>query len=202
MKFRIVVITGIIAVATSACGNTTAHSTQSPVASISPSVEPSESISPNAVAPNAAKAYRSALERSLASANSHGLTELWRDSTGDLVTVVAQAPNDGICVQADLVVKDAQLIDAGGMMPSVLLDELTGLESNTGTDIGSVQSTKPGTFEVKNFVEDIHYDTIYTTDKNGRIASASQRAEGEPSATATFSYSLTTEGKKAISEVK
>lgn len=163
---------------------------------------PSRSSSPNDVSPSAAKEYRKALELSLASANSSGLTELWRDATGELVTVVAQAPHDGVCVQADLVVKDSQLIDSGGMMPSVLLDELAGLETNNGTDIGSVKSPKVGTFIVKNFVEDIHYLTIYTTDEQGRIATAQQQTEGEPSATAQFSYTLTTEGKKAIADVK
>ena len=202
MKFRIVLIASVAALAISACAGSNANSTHTPVASPSATATPLESLSPNAIAPSAAKAYRAALELSLASANSHGLTELWHDATGALVTVVAQAPNDGVCVQADLVVKDAQLIDAGGMMPSVLLDELAGLEANTGTDIGSVQSTKPGTFEVKNFVEDIHYVTIYTTDASGRIATALQSAEGEPAATATFTYSLTTEGKKAISDAK
>ncbi len=200
MKIRSALVIVTVTLFVSACGGSKVAATKSPT--ITPSEVPSQSASPNDVSPTAAKAYRKALELSLASAQSTGLTELWRDSSGSLVTVVAQAAHDGICAQADLVTKDTQVIDSAGMMPSVLLDELAGLENNSGTDTGSVTVPKAGTFVVKNFVEDIHYVTVYTTDSEGRIATAAQQTEGDASATATFTYSLTAEGKKAISDVK
>lgn len=193
MKLRISLVLVIATLTTCACG-TKSVPTSSP--------SPSSSVSSNVVIPSAAAAYRQALDQSLAAANSTGLTELWSDATGALVTVVVQDPKTGVCAQADLIIKDTQLIDADGMMPSVLLAELDGLEANTGTDIGSVKSPASGVIEVANFIDDTHYVTTYTLDSAGRISSAQQLAEGELAATATFSYSITTEGATALSAVQ
>ena len=193
MKLRVSLTIALVALSASACGLKS-----TPTASPTPSV----SISPNVVVPSAAKLYRNALELSLETANSTGLTELWTDAAGALVTVVVQDANNGMCAQSDLVVKDTQMIDSDGMMPSVLLAELDGLEASTGTDVGYVKSTSSDTIEVANFIDDIHYVTRYTLDDSGHIASARQFAEGELAATATFTYSVTSEGARALKAIQ
>ena len=193
MKLRTPLVLAIVVMSATGCG-TKSVPTSSPT--------PLTSVSKNVVIPSAAKAYRAALENSLTSANSKGLTELWSDSTGKLVTVVVQDANNGVCAQSDLVINDTQEIDSAGMMPSVLMAELEGLEANTGTDIGSVKNTASGDIEVANFIDDTHYLTTYALDSSGRIASATQLAEGELAATATFTYAITPEGAKALRAVK
>lgn len=192
MKLQTTLIVATLALGTSACAS-------KPVAS--PSIAPSVSISPNHIAPNAAKAYRQALNRSLSDAQSLGLTELWSDSTETLVTVVVQDPKTGVCAQSDLIMKETQLIDVEAMMPSVLIAELDGLESNSGSDVGSVTLSANGDIKVTNFMDDTHYTTTYTIDSSGRIATATQFAEGELTATASFDYHVTDEGKRALAEV-
>lgn len=189
MKLQTTIAIAALAFCMSACGSKPATTT---------SATPSVSLSPNDVAPSAAKAYRQALDRSLAASQSMGLTELWKDATGSLVTVLVESPNDGICVQSDLVIKDTQLIDQEAMMPSVLIAELDGLEANSGSDIGSVKFATNGDIEVANFIDDTHYVTTYALDQGGRISSATQFAEGELAATASFRYEVTPDGQKAL----
>ncbi len=196
----------MLVVAISACGHANVSNPSSTMdASQSADaidVSPTTTATTNSIDPSAAKAYEAALNASQASANSVGLTELWSDETGGLATVLVQAPHDGKCVQSDLIMKTAQIVDSSAMMPTVLLDELDGLKANNGSDTGAISSPSANTFVVKNRIDGSDYVTTYTVDPQGRIASAQQVVDDQPSATATFRYFITSEGKAALAAGK
>ena len=188
----------------SGCGNDSAQ-TQPEVtdsASVATPIAPEPSGSTNIIDPNAAKSYRDALQKSLAAQAATGLTEIWKDPDGNLAQVVAFDVSMQKGVQHDIVADTAQELSADAMMPTVLLDELDALEGNAATDIGSVTSQKPGTFTVLNHVDDSKYVSVYTLDAQGRIATAEVNVDGDLSAVATFTYSVTDEGKAAFAKLK
>lgn len=158
--------------------------------------------STNIIDADAAAAYRIALEKSLAAQTATGLTEVWRDPDGNIAQVVAFDVDAQAAVQHDIIADTATELAGDAMMPNVLLSELEALEANAATDVGSVSSQKAGSFTVLNHVDDSKYISVYTIDDQGRIAKAEVSVDDELSAVATFTYSLTDEGKAAFAKMK
>ena len=165
-------------------------------------VAPEPTGSTNIIDETAAKAYREALQKSLAAQSETGLTEIWKDPDGNLAQVVSFDVASQKGVQHDIIADEAQELGGDAMMPTVLLDELDALEGNASTDRGSVTSQKTGTFTVLNYVDDSKYVSVYTVDDQGRLASAQVSVDDELSAIATFTYSVTAEGKTAFAKLK
>ena len=186
------------------CGNNADQSQpiESSASAYATPIAPDPTGTGNVIDVDAAKAYRVALEKSLASQADSGLTEVWQDSDGNLAQVVAFDVANGKAVQHDIVADSAQGLTGDAMMPTVLLDELDALEGNAATDKGSVTSQKAGSFTVLNHVDELKYVSVYTVDAQGRIGTAEVTVDGDLSATAVFTYSLTAEAKAAFAKLK
>jgi hypothetical protein len=159
------------------------------------------SFAPNDIDGQAAKAYRAALEKSYAATKTLGLTELWSDDGSTVATVLAWDPKTATGVQDDLENDEVDKIDFESMMPQANIDELDGLEANTGFDVGSLSSPSPGVFVVTIAIDESSMITTYTIDDQGRIASAVATIDNEPAGSATFVYSVTAEGMAALAKL-
>lgn len=154
-------------------------------------------ITPNLIEAQAESAYRAALKLSSNAAGTVGLTELWYDTDDELVQIVVQDPKSKRFVSFDVADEAVYPIDETAMMPTRLLAELDGLIAG-GIDQGSVITGKQGEFIITNTIELIKYVTTYTLDAQGRIATASIIADEELLGTATYSFSITAEGTRAL----
>jgi hypothetical protein len=152
----------------------------------------------NEVNPDAAKAYRAALEASLAAMRKSGLTELTYDTDNTLIDVLAYNPANKRVVEQDVEYGDVEELDESASMPNSLLDELDGLEADNGTDVGTVTSPQPGVIVVTSFLEETVYVSTYTINSAGLIESASLVLDGDDLGTTKYVYSLTPEAKKAF----
>lgn len=163
----------------------------------SSSAVPSASIALNDVDPAAASAYREALNKSLSSARTDGMTELWSEGGSEVSTVLVWDAAAGKGAQSDVASGEVEPIDFESMLPQANLDELDGLEANTGFDVGSVKY-KDGAIIVTTLIDDSSMVTTYTLDAEGRIGAAIATLDGEPAGSATFVYGVAPEGKTAL----
>lgn len=177
-----------------------ANNAADPSASV-PGADTMTSFAPNDIDSKAAKAYRAALEKSYAATKTLGLTELWSDDGSTVATVLAWDPKTATGVQDDLENGEVDKIDFESMMPQANIDELDGLEANTGFDVGSLSSPSPGVFVVTIAIDESSMITTYTIDNQGRIASAVATIDNEPAGSATFVYSVTAEGMAALAKL-
>lgn len=186
----------------SGCGNSDDEAIDATTSAAPYPTAPEPTGSTNIIDTDAAKEYRSSLEKSLSAQGASGLTEIWRDSDDNVAQVVAFDPTKTFAVQHDIIADEASQLESDATMPSILLDELDALEANSATDIGSVSSQKVGTYTVMNQIDDSKYVTVYTIDDQGRIATAEVFVDDELSAVAKFVYSLTDEGLTAYQKIK
>ncbi len=166
-----------------------------------PTLEPEPSISPNLIQPDAEKEFRAALVASQVSASKSGLTELWFDIDGALVQVAVQDPKTDTCASYDIDADSVFEMDETSMMPARTLSELDGLIAG-GNDQGSVISQAPGEFTITNTIDLSQYVTVYTLDTEGRIAKSVVSSDDEPLGEITYTYSVTKEGKAALTALK
>ena len=161
-------------------------------------MSPIPSLSPNDIDKNAAVEYRKALETSLAVAMHYGLTETWNGPDGTLYQIVVFDPASERTVQDDALNQVATDLDSGALMPNMLMAELDGLESNSGTDTGAVKSPAAGTFVITNHIDGSEYVSTYVVDTQSRIISAHLTVDGEVAGDNTYEYTVTTAGAAAL----
>ena len=92
-------------------------------------------------------------------------------------------------------------MDETSMMPARTLSELDGLVAG-GNDQGSVISSAPGEFTITNTIDLSKYVTVYTLDAEGRITKSVISSDDEPLGEITYTYSVTKEGKAALTALK
>lgn len=197
IRHRSIVAAVAVILLTAGCGKGGAA-----VPSDAPSADASTlSVTPNDIDKSAAAAYRAALVTSLAAAKSDGMTELWSEGGSEISTVLVWDAKAAKGAQHDIASGDVEPIDFESMLPQANIDELDGLEANTGFDIGSVKS-KDGTFIITTKVDDSSMVTTYTLDAQGRIGSATATLDGESAGSATFVYGVAPEGATALAKLK
>jgi len=181
------------------CGSDSGASPESSIAA--PTLEAEPSISPNEIQPDAEREFRAALVKSQESAAVSGLTELWFDTDGVMVQVAVQDPKTKVCASYDVDADSVFEMDETSMMPARTISELDGLVAG-GNDQGSVISDAPGEFTITNTIDLSKYVTVYTLDAEGRIAKSVISSDDEPLGEITYSYSVTKEGKAALTALK
>ena len=145
--------------------------------------------------------YRKAINLSQAAANASGLTELWFDSDGGLVSVSVQNSDQGKFATQDLVDLSVYPINELEMMPAMLLAELDELvESDLSWK--NVVLNESNKVEVTNEIDGIIYVTQYEIGKDGLIYKATINADGEPLGEVLYSYEVTKEGEAALTALK
>jgi hypothetical protein len=191
----------ILAAATG-CGNDSPNADASQDASLAAPTSGAEpSISPNEIEPDAEREFRAALIKSQESAAKSGLTELWFDTDGALVQVTVQDPKTQTCASFDVDADSVFEMDESSMMPARTISELDGLVAG-GADQGSVKSESPGVFTITNMIDSSVYVTVYTLDSEGRIVKSVVTSDDEPLGEITYTYSITKEGKAALTALK
>ena len=187
----------VIAVALTGCSS---HSNAQPSGTANPSVSSSPviTIPPNVIDKNAAVEYRTAIETSLTAATAAGLTETWKASDGTVTQLVVFDPVSGRTVEFDAVNSVGDDLDVGAIMPNMLMAELDGLESNSGTDTGAVASPAAGTFVITNHIDGAEYVSTYVVDSQKRIISAHLVVDGEVAGDNTYEYTVTSAGAAAL----
>lgn len=187
---------------TAGCGNGSPDSEDSQGASVAaPTLEAEPSLSPNEIQPEAEREFRDALVKSQESAAETGLTELWFDTDGVLVQVAVQDPKTNVCASYDVDADSVFEMDETSMMPARTLAELDGLVAG-GNDQGSVKLSAPSEYTITNIIDLAKYVTVYTLDAEGRIAKSVISSDDEPLGEITYSYSVTKEGKAALTALK
>lgn len=181
------------------CGSDSGASPESSVAA--PTLEAEPTVSPNEIEPAAESEFRAALIKSQESATETGLTELWFDTDGVMVQVAVQDPKTQICASYDVDADSVFEMDETSMMPARTLSELDGLVAG-GNDQGSVISSAPGEFTITNTIDLSKYVTVYTLDAEGRITKSVISSDDEPLGEITYTYSVTKEGKAALTALK
>jgi len=181
------------------CGSDSGASPESSVAA--PTLEAEPTVSPNEIEPAAESEFRAALIKSQESAAETGLTELWFDTDGVMVQVAVQDPKTKICASYDVDADSVFEMDETSMMPARTLSELDGLVAG-GNDQGSVISSAPGEFTITNTIDLSKYVTVYTLDAEGRITKSVISSDDEPLGEITYTYSITKEGKAALTALK
>jgi len=181
------------------CGSDSGASPESSVAA--PTLEAEPTVSPNEIEPAAESEFRAALIKSQESAAETGLTELWFDTDGVMVQVAVQDPKTKICASYDVDADSVFEMDETSMMPARTLSELDGLVAG-GNDQGSVISSAPGEFTITNTIDLSKYVTVYTLDAEGRITKSVISSDDEPLGEITYTYSVTKEGKAALTALK
>jgi hypothetical protein len=166
-----------------------------------PTLEAEPTVSPNEIEPDAEREFRAALVKSQDGAAETGLTELWFDTDGTVVQVAVQDPQSNTCASYDVGADSVFEMDETSMMPARTLSELDGLVAG-GNDQGSVISSAPGEYTITNTIDLSKYVTVYTLDSEGRIAKSVISADDEPLGEITYSYSVTKEGKAALTALK
>lgn len=159
------------------------------------------SVTVNDIDQAAADAYREALNKSYDATKATGLTELWSDDGTAITTVLAWDPKAAKGVQDDIINADVEAIDLESMLPQANLDELDGLVSNSGFDIGSVKSPKDGVFVITVAIDESTMVTTYTVDAQGRIGTAVATIDNEPAGSATFVYGVSPEAVAAFKKL-
>mgnify|MGYP006273889301 CR=1 FL=1 len=170
----------------------------SPFVATSATPIPTETFAPNDIDPDAAAAYRAALELSQQAMLTVGLTEVWRDDSGTLTLVQVYDPVRKVAATHDFVQRSHDDIDVSLLMPQSLMDELDSLERSDGFDIGSVASPASGVFVIENQYADEPYQVRYTVDSEGRIATARVTDGAAVTGSGVFSYSVTEDGRQAL----
>ena len=184
------------------CGNKPSDSGASQDSGIAaPTLEPQPSVSPNEIEPEAESQFRAALLTSQESAATSGLTELWFDTDGKLVQVAVQDPKTKVCASYDVDADSVFEMDETSMMPARTISELDGLVAG-GNDQGSVILSAPSEFTITNTIDLAKYVTVYTLDTEGRIAKSVITADDEALGEITYTYSVTKEGKAALTALK
>jgi hypothetical protein len=112
-----------------------------------------------------------------------------------------QDPKSNTCASYDVGADSVFEMDETSMMPARTLSELDGLVAG-GNDQGSVISSAPGEYTITNTIDLSKYVTVYTLDSEGRIAKSVISADDEPLGEITYSYSVTKEGKAALTALK
>jgi hypothetical protein len=181
------------------CASDSGASPESSVAA--PTLEAEATVSPNEIEPAAESEFRAALIKSQGSASETGLTELWFDTDGVMVQVAVQDPKTKICASYDVDADSVFEMDETSMMPARTLSELDGLVAG-GNDQGSVISSAPGEFTITNTIDLSKYVTVYTLDAEGRITKSVISSDDEPLGEITYTYSITKEGKAALTALK
>jgi hypothetical protein len=181
------------------CASDSGASPESSVAA--PTLEAEPTVSPNEIEPAAESEFRAALIKSQESATETGLTELWFDTDGVMVQVAVQDPKTKICASYDVDADSVFEMDETSMMPARTLSELDGLVAG-GNDQGSVISSAPGEFTITNTIDLSKYVTVYTLDAEGRITKSVISSDDEPLGEITYTYSVTKEGKAALTALK
>jgi hypothetical protein len=184
---------------TAGCASDSGASPESSVAA--PTLEAEPTVSPNEIEPAAESEFRAALIKSQESATETGLTELWFDTDGVMVQVAVQDPKTKICASYDVDADSVFEMDETSMMPARTLSELDGLVAG-GNDQGSVISSAPGEFTITNTIDLSKYVTVYTLDAEGRITKSVISSDDEPLGEITYTYSVTKEGKAALTALK
>ena len=197
---------GLVAVAifaaTAGCGNDSPNAGASlDVSLAAPTQGAGPTVSPNEIEPDAEREFRAALIKSQESAGESGLTELWFDTDGALVQVAVQDPKTQTCASYDVDADSVFEMDESSMMPARTIAELDGLVAG-GIDQGSVKSEATGVFVITNTIDSSVYVTTYTLDSEGRIAKSVVSSDEEPLGEITYTYSITKEGKAALTALK
>lgn len=187
---------------TAGCGSNSPGSGASLDSSVAaPTLEAEPTVSPNEIEPAAESQFRAALIKSQDSAAETGLTELWFDTDAAMVQVAVQDPKTQTCVSYDVDADSVFEMDETSMMPARTLSELDGLVAG-GNDEGSVISSAPGEFTITNTIDLSKYVTVYNLDSEGRIAKSVISSDDEPLGEITYTYSVTKEGKAALTALK
>ena len=187
---------------TAGCGNNSSGAGATQDSGIAaPTLEPQPSVSPNEIEPEAESQFRAALNTSQESAAAAGLTELWFDTDGKLVQVAVQDSRTKVCASYDVDADSVFEMDETSMMPARTIAELDGLVAG-GNDQGSVILSAPGEFTITNTIDLAKYVTVYTLNAEGRIAKSVITADDEALGEITYTYSVTKEGKAALTALK
>lgn len=190
-----------LAFATGCSGDSSESSAPQETSAAAPTLEAEPTVSPNEIEPDAEREFRAALVKSQDSAAEAGLTELWFDTDGAMVQVAVQDPKTKTCASYDVDADSVFEMDETSMMPARTLSELDGLVAG-GNDQGSVISSAPGEFTITNTIDLSKYVTVYTLDAEGRIAKSVISSDDEPLGEITYTYSVTKEGKAALTALK